>query len=1098
MFLFLVLFLFTENYLCAQSNDSFSQSGEWIKIRVRKSGIYKLSYDYLKRAGISKPELAVVIGRGGSFSDMFNKENIPEMTFMPTYCDKGKDGKFGKGDFYLLYAKGPEDITYDDTTGKFFHKKNQYEDFATYFVGYGNLKKQTIQQQEYTFGATYTDVYNSDFFIYHEKSLRNLLKSGRNPVGEKFSSTIEYLFEIDIPDIAMDEELILRYSLLARGVTNSEFEIIFNDNLLGTFICNKVNVVSFSSPFADVKIFESRVLGKERNRLKIGFKREGSNVGWLDYFTVQARKKLKLHNGELLFSDSETAATNKIIRFNIQADEKLKVWDITNLDNVIEMNVTNNSDKNFVVVRADKYRQFIAFDPKFDFKEPELIGKIENSNLHGISDIEMLIVTVSELKTGAERLADFHNNEGLKTKVVLAEDVYNEFSSGQKHPIGIRDFIRHIYMKSLDSEVRLKYLCLFGDGSYDADKSLLATWQTSNYIEPSNSFLSDDFFGLLDEGEGESIGDLDIGIGRIPVNTELEASIVVDKINTYKYSNPGSWITRLAMIADDGDYNEHVSNTDIIAEMIDENNPGYRVEKIYMDGYIRQNDFGKYYYPEVNRELSRLINDGVFICNYIGHGNEKGLAHEKILTEEDIAHWKNKEKLPLFITATCDFSRFDDHNQLSAGEKIFLKENGGAIALLSTTRLVYSSPNFLLNKEIFKHILSKNVYGEHYRLGDLIRTTKNKTNAGESIRNFLLIGDPALLLNYPEGKVKLLSISDTIKAYGKMEIKGEICTEDGERDEDFEGVVDIAVFDKKNEINTLGNNSDPFKYFYRNNIIFKGTASVREGKFFCDFPGSADIGSKNGYGKIYFYAYNDYYDAFGYNDTISVGGKAFSNEEDNVGPNIDLYINNEKFIYGGITDNNPLLFARLFDNSGINMFGYYGNHSIVATLDGEISIVLNQNYISDIDDFSRGTVWYRFSNLSEGFHSVILDVWDNYNNHSSKEISFHVKDENSNIIKSLRNYPNPAILYTDFYFEHNMPDQSLHGNINIYNISGQLVKTIRFEGIDQGYRYGPFRWYLDNERGEKVRSGIYIAELLLRNAKGKIIKSSQKVVVRAY
>jgi hypothetical protein len=1085
------LFAFSQHAL-AQSSESVFNSGKWIKTKVYHEGIYKLTYEYLKKQGIDKPEKIVVVGRGGAFDNMMNKKNIPNVNLMPLLCFDGGDGDFGKGDYFLFYAKGPENVVYDKTSGDFIYRKNQYEDFATYIIGYGNVNSNKIPLCDSPNVDSYIDIYDSDYFYIHEKSMRNLLKSGRNPVGEKFSSTVDYSFKINIPFINAAEKIKIKASLLARGTTDSDFNIIFNESSLGTLRCNKVNVASFSSPFADKKTFDAQAYGKENNHLKIMFRREGGNVGWLDYFTVHARRKLKLQEGYLLFSDSKTVGCNEWIRYNINYQSGIKVLDITNIGDEKEIKLKNNC----AIVLADKFRRYIAFDPLYDFHSPELVGKVRNTDIHSISGVNMLIVTVDKLKDEAQRLADFHNEEGLITKVVLAEDIYNEFSSGQKHPIAIRDFVRNVYLKSSGKD--LKYLCLFGDGSYDAKESLLPTWQTQNSLEPAYSFSSDDFFGLLDEGEGEALGDLDIGIGRIPVNTVSEAMVVVDKIISYKEEGKGNWITRLAFVADDGDYNEHVYNTDNIVEMIDTTNSAYRVEKVYMDAYPKVNDFNKQYYPDVNRELNKLINDGLLICNYIGHGNENGLAHEKILTEQDIEQWKNKEKMPLFITATCDFSRFDDHGKLSAGEKILLKKDGGAIALLTTTRIVYSSPNFILNKELFKKVLSKDQKGEHYRLGTLIKNTKNSIDLGDNMRNFSLIGDPALLLNYPEKEVRLLSETDTLKAWGKVKIEGEVCFDGGGRDEDFNGIVTIAVFDKKKEVQTMGNDSSPFKYMSRNNVVFNGSAIVRDGKFECEVPASADINKELGYGKILFYAYNDFSDASGYSDSLYIGGIYKYHDEDREGPVINMFMNNENFVYGGLTDSSPLLFAYLNDKNGINSGGHSNEHNIVATLDGEIQIVLNHNYMSDIDDFSRGTVWYRFSDLSDGKHSVTLDVWDNFNNHSTKEISFYVKNEGNSIVRSFLNYPNPSIEYTDFYFEHNMQDQEFTGVIKIYNLSGQLVKSIEIEGCDNGYRYGPFRWNLDKDNGGKVKRGIYIAELLLKYGKGKILKTSQKVVVTAY
>lgn len=1094
----LLSFLFIislNNYVRAQDDDNILKNGNWIKVKVTETGIYKLSYSFLKNAGISDFEKLVVIGRGGSMSSYVNNNDLPQVNQMPIYISSGEDNEFGRGDFILFYAQGPSDNLYDNITKEFSHRLNEYEDFATYLIGESPVVQSNITTISLPENITGIDVYEGDYFIYYEKNLRNLLKSGRNNVGEKFGSIIYYDYNLSIPNVIEGGNAIIKSHVLARGVTDSDFEFSINGDLIGETSCEKVNVTSFSGLFASSSIFRKNTTLENTNTLRISFVKDGSNVGWLDYFTVQTRRKLSMNKSYLFIMDSKTAGSNNHVRYNIKHSSSLVVWDVTDIKDVKQYPTVVNSGINQFTALADKLYQYVAFDPSGSFSEPELIGKINNTNLHNISVPEMLIVTVKDLKEEAMRLSEFHNIQGLTSTVVIADDIYNEFSSGQKHPIGIRDFVRYLYQKSPQT---LKYLCLFGDGSYLANESVIPVWQTINSTEPAHSFVSDDFYGLLDEGEGEFYGDLDIGVGRIPVNTKEEAATVVDKIIKYKESKRDSWIAKTVFLADDGDYNEHISNTEKIIEYFQDTCKHYRVEKLFLDDFTEIEKEGKKYYPEVNTELNRLINDGIFLVNYIGHGNEKRLAHEQILTQQDIENWKNKDKLPLFVTATCDFSRFDNHEELSAGEQILLRANGGAVALFSTTRLVYSSPNFLLNKELIKQIFNKNNAGEEPRLGDIIRTTKNNSPQGSSMRNFSLIGDPGLTLNYPSNKVVLKSISDTLKAYGKVSISGEIHYPEGDINDLFEGEVSVKVYDKSKEYTTRGNDSQPYKYHHRKSLLFNGKASVNQGRFNCEIPVSSDIDITKGLGKMFFYAQSDIEDAYGSSDTIPVGGKENTIEPDNKGPVINMFINNDKFVYGGLTDNNPLLFARISDKSGINTTGNNTYHNITVTLDGSFSVILNQNFVSEVDDYTKGIVWYRFTNLEEGRHSVSLEVSDNYGNKSTQEISFVVGSTSKVVLQTFRNVPNPAKNYTDFYFEHNMPDHELDGKINIYNLSGQLVRVLMVNGIDNGYRFGPFRWNLDGSNGAKVERGIYIAELILRSPNGKVVKTSQKVVVATY
>ena len=487
-----------------------------------------------------------------------------------------------------------------------------------------------------------------------------------------------------------------------------------------------------------------------------------------------------------------------------------------------------------------------------------------------------------------------------------------------------------------------------------------------------------------------------------------------------------------------------------------------------------------------------------FLVNYVGHGGPLGWAQERIVEIDQINNWKNQNKLPLFMTATCKFAAFDDPEKVSAGEYLLLNNNGGAIALLTTTRLVYSVPNYNLNKN-FINVLYEKQNGDYPRLGDLYKQTKVLSGSGSNTRNFILLGDPALSLAYPKYNVSTTSISDTIKALQTVTVSGEITDDNGLVLDDFNGVLTPTIFDKEIISYTLGQEScSPMPYKNQTSILYKGEVSVNAGEFSFSFVVPKDIDNNFANGKISYYAQNSFYeDASGYDDSFVIGGVAENIAYDYDSPVISLFINNRNFIDGGITNSNPLLIVDVEDISGINTVGNGIGHDITAILDNNSTnpFILNEYYKSDLDNFRKGTVEFPFNNLSNGEHSVTFKIWDVFNNSSEKTINFLVTDDGIATISDFLNYPNPFNNGTDFYFQNNQAVQVMDINIQIYTVTGRLVKTINESFYNDGFRVGPISWDGKSSNGENLSAGLYIANLNINLENGKFETKSIRIAI---
>jgi len=629
------------------------------------------------------------------------------------------------------------------------------------------------------------------------------------------------------------------------------------------------------------------------------------------------------------------------------------------------------------------------------------------------------------------------------------------------------------------------YVLLFGDATYDYlnlqteevnNSNLVPTFESHESRHPISTFCTDDYFVLMDANEGSDIdknGKPDLAVGRIPCNTLTEAKNVVDKIIHYKaIQSNGSWLNDYTIIADDEDGNLHFNDSESHSKKLAAISDNINIDKIYLDAYEQVSTTGGGRYPEVNAAINRKMETGTFILNYVGHGGESGFAHERILQVGDIEGWKNKDNMPLFITATCSFSPYDNPERKdSAGERVILREEGGAIAIVSTVRVVYASQNKILNGAFIDHLFTKE-NNEHLPLGTIMQYAKASTPVTTNVRKFALLGDPALVLNYPKHEVTTTKINDipiaefkdTLKSLSKVKISGEVLGYDQAKMDDFNGTVFPSIFDKSVTLQTLANDegSSVAEFDVQNKIIFKGQSKVTNGSFDFEFIIPKDIKLFYGKGKISYYALDEKTgkDATGSYKDIVIGGIAEEAAADNQKPEIELYMNNTDFIFGGTTNENPDLLALLFDDSGINTVGNGIGHNITGILDGDESnpIILNDYYRAAENDFSKGTIRYPLKNLEEGKHTLKLRAFDVHNN------------------------------WNEAYLE-------LQAQINIYTLTGKLVKTIQQILPSDAFRVSGMVWDGLDQHQNKLGRGTYIYKVILQNGEETFSSNFQKLML---
>ena len=1119
--------------------NSVLQNGDWYKIGLAQDGVYKLSFSFLQSLGIDvstlNPQNIRIYGNGGGMLPELNstprKDDLVENAI---FVQGEGDGIFDATDYVLFYGKGPQNWNYNASAcPKFTHELNLYSDSAYYFINVDLGAGKRILNQASSVSAATNIVNTFDDYNFHETNNVNFIKSGRQWYGEFFDNIATYNFSFSFPNIDMSVPTSVAASIASRSLSTAASYSITSQT-------GSTSISIGATPgdaYSDYAIIGTGCFSFNPNNANVGVtvtKLTSSAQAWLDYITVNVRRQLTMSGDQMIF---QSVGLGNIAQYSVSSFLPIQIWDITEPTSVFAQSTSPIGSTYQFTLPSDTLKQFIAHTG-LSYLTAKFSEKVSNQNLHALSDKDYIIISHPDFYSDAIQLATFHENtDSLSSIVITPQQIYNEFSSGAQDISALRDFVKMFYDKAAIASELPQYLLLYGDGSYDnrrrssSNTNFIPTYQSFNSTVLTQSYVSDDFYGLLDDSEGTWAGSadaIDIGIGRLSVKNTAESNAVLSKIfnytktglvpNTYNngcsynVSNTpfGDWRNTVCFIGDDEDGGLHQSDANKLATMVDTAADDYNVDKIYLDAYPQESTPGGNRYPTVAEAINKRIEKGCLILNYTGHGGEVGLAHERVIDVSQINNWKNFNNLPLLFTATCEFSRFDDPERTSAGEYALINPEGGAIALFTTVRLVFASGNFYLNRDFYERAFLP-IAGKMPRLGDLFAYIKNEPG-GNSVnsRNFTLLGDPALTLAYPKFDVSTdtvnaipvsVSSSDTLKALSLVTISGFVRNTSGSVINTYNGVVYPTVFDKSQNITTLSNDgtlsSPPFTFGVQKNILYKGKASVTNGAFKFSFVVPKDIAYAFGIGRISYYAENGTEDANGYYEKVIIGGSNDSAAIDNAGPNVDLFLNDAKFVYGGLTDETPDLFAILKDDNGVNTVGNGIGHDITAVLDGntESSVVLNDYYQADLNSYKSGTIRYPYSELSEGKHTLSLKVWDVYNNSSQSYTEFIVARSAELALSHVLNYPNPFTTKTQFYFEQNQCCQVLDVSVQIFTVSGKLVKSIDQFVQTEGFRSDPIDWDGRDDFGDRIGKGVYIYRIKVKTSEGAVAEKFEKLVI---
>ena len=1093
------------------ASESVLNSGKWVKIQVAEDGIYKLTAADLKKMGFSNLDKVAVYGYGGWPLDE---------DFSTTYIDDVPEvAVWRSADYLLFYGKGPRKWEYSSSDKSFIHTNNPYSNYGYYFVTEKETTGRTMEKAASAAGAT-LQVTTFDDYVLHEEELVSVNSSGRELYGESFTSTLSRDFTISVPGITNDEGK-ATLSFISRG--NGTITMNVDGNAL---ISGSVSVPSDEYEVAR-ELYRERAWMADKGetvKVNIGYSTTGHKNVHLNYFRLQMKRQLKVYDNYTFFRS--LSARGNASRFVIQgADASTLVFDVTDGVNPQQMETSlNGTELSFSIPASASLREFVVVKPS-QIKAPVTVGEVANQNLHALPQQDMIIIAQPNFTTQAERLAEAHRTkDNLTVRVVTPESIYNEFSSGTPDATAYRRFMKMFYDRKTSEADAPKYLLLFGDGSFDNRKltsawksvdmsNMLLTYQTENSLS-SQSYVIDDYFGFLDDADNKKSlqnKKLCLGIGRFPIRTVEQATQMVDKVISYmENKNTGSWKNNLCFMADDGSntdgfMTEHMEFADQLAGYVESEHPEFLVNKLYYDAYKKDMTAGTY--PDVRSGLQKLLKDGLLLFNYTGHGGTTALSDEKVLTQTDINQFTYTH-LPVWVTATCDFTRFDDLNT-SAGEDVFLNKSSGGIALFTTVRVAYSRPNFPINDNVIRNLFERN-NGRRRTLGEVMQATKNTLSSVYKL-GFCLIGDPAVKIAYPEFGMKVTTVngqsvdgnSISFKALEKITVEGEVLDASGQLVTDFTGIVNPTVKDSKVTVTCLKNSnkddSPAFTFTDYPNTIFIGNDSVRNGKFSFTFTVPKDISYSNLQGKMNLYAVDTESgnEAQGNFDNFIVGGTSDTAETDTIGPEIRaLYLNDTTFMDGGQVNTTPYFVAELWDKSGVNITGSSVGHDMMLVIDESTVLSYNLNSYYELlpGEDGTGIVKFPIPALEPGKHTAEFWVWDILNNSTVRTFTFEVVEGLKPFLFDVIATPGIAREQVTFHLMHNRPESRMRVGIMVYDLAGRQLWKHEESGTSGLFENYTVSWDLTSG-GARMRPGVYIYRAAISTDNSKDATKARKFII---
>ncbi len=1085
----------------AQAQNSVLAEGNWHQVSVHEDGVYRLDRQFLEEHGIitaadSLSKVHLFGNRAGMLPQANDAAVTEDLRELPVWLS-------AEDDFLLFYGQGPDRTYYDDGLKMYRVEKHLYDTANYYFITrWVEPAPVMVTLPNFTYG-TGVPITERLAVYHHERDLSNLLGSGRQWLGEELSSDNAEL-DISFPGAAAGAGS-LEISVSSRATSRSTFEVLVDGEPLEPIAVDAAQKGLYGYQARSAReVFALSALPANPT-VSLRYQDRTEKSGYLDHLTLNVREPLTYRQRPLWFSDPHVRR-GTLHRYTVAQASAGLLWDVTDPQSVAQQDYRGLDSAITFQTRADTLRSYLLFDPTDELPSPRYVGPVVNQNLRALATPDLLIITAPLLQSEAERLAQFRRqHDSLRAAVVTLPQIYHEFSAGRQDVTAVRNFIRHLYRRNAG----LRYVLLFGDASYNyrtVNTATVPTYQSRQSFHNVYSYASDDYFGFMDADEGEwpEQGNginghlLDIGIGRLPVNNPEEARTVVDKLIHYSTAPKaqGPWRQEVLFVADDGDANKHQHQSDFLASWLERQQPQFAVQRLFMDAYPQPDDEA----PAVRERINRAVERGVGLIDFIGHGGETAWTNEQILDLDMIGGWRNYDRLPVLVTATCEFGRYDDPRRASGAEVALLSPDGGAIALFTTSRPVFTTTNFQTSTAFYETAFGDSS-DANLRLGDIIRTTKNRSVAGTLNRNFVLLGDPSMRYAVASSGVTVAEltangqVADTLRPLDLVRLEGQVTDESGIANPGFDGTVFVDLLATPQETTTLGQESDGRVMSFENRDfrLFRGQATVQSGRFALEFTLPKNTKSTFGPGKFTFYARHKSLnqEASGAR-VVTVGGEATTTETDNTPPAVDLFFNREVRPVPGTLHPNPTLIVRLQDEHGINLADE--THGLRLVLDEWQEFWLNDDYQAVPDEPGRGRAMFRLPDLVAGSHTLRVLASDTYLNTTERALTFRIVGDSVLLLQDVVVYPNPTEGAINVSFTLGERVALGHAELEVFTPQGTSIYRRTIELVS-----GQASYHVSDalpRSGAAALPGLYLYRLTVHDRQGEQQQHSGKLLLR--
>lgn len=1108
------------------ATSSALASGKWVKVRIDRTGMQFISNSSLKNMGFTDPAAVNVYGFGGrEIPRTLGPDTPDDLPVLPVV-------RTSAGIYFFGYDYIRWDYKPTVTGKKFSHAMNHFSEESWYFLSDSERPPFELQPADAPDAPALPEVTSFTQPLLHEQDLVHPSSSGPTYLGEDFRSPSRHSFDFNLTDITGGDAL-LDVKFAANYSSGSASLMISADgNRLPSTPADIIPAVTGSDAYMSM-ITTRKTITTPGPTLKIDLEFQNSGtlrMARLDYMEIEYTRRLALHDGQLHFNSILDAPS----RLKIEGcKEGTVIWDIT--DPVTPREVKYTLDGTTAYFGADTgYHEFIALNPGEGGYAITSGTRVGNQDIHSLEIPDMVIITPQAFADASLRLARHHEEvDGLKVHVLTPEAVYNEFSSGSPDVSAFRKLLKMWHDRGEDPSAsesrRIRYCLLMTRPTYD-NKLKMETPRRPGikYIpilqldedgyDKNTSFSADDFIGMLDDcSDNFSIGSakIHVAVGRFPVVSASEADQMVDKYISYvNDSNLGSWRNQMMLIADDGDSAEHLKQSETCYANIQASadGPDFRIERLYLDAYPLEAGSTGNTYPQAKERMLRLWNDGVAFINYIGHASTAGWSHEDLLNWTDITTGFRNRNLPVLYAATCEFGRWDQ-DERGGCEVLWFKPEAGIISAIVPSRTVYISNNGRLSDYVSSELLKCDDLGNAPRIGDIIRNAKNRYPGSDKNKlRFVTMGNPAQRFPIPALKINALTINGetigesdnlpVLKARGTAVLTGNITDADGNPVTDFNGNLEILLYDAEKVITTNGNGDKGIQMLYndRKTLLYRGSAKITDGNWQVTVLLPSEIENNYSPGKFFFYASNEeHLEAHGNTDDFFIYGYDENAPLDETGPEITLFaLNRKDFTDGSVVHSSPVVLARFSDESGINISDAGIGHAIMLTLDGKTYFDDASSYFTpDPEDYRAGSLQYPVSDIATGSHTLTLTVWDNANNSSSAELHFEVAAAKAPAIYELYTDANPARDKVNFTLSTDRPMADVECLIEVFDLNGRCVwsfDTSARTDIDASMK---IPWNLRDAGGTRVPRGIYLYRATVTSPEGPSATSTRKLAVAA-